>query len=259
MKPLVMKKEHNGLTMLKYSKRVFWDNLWNDELIECRGRVVDSEGNVVVNPFTKVFNYLENDTKVPLDEVVLAVEKINGFMAALTWHDEAWLVTTTGSFDSKYVEIAKRYIGDSGLPELNGVTYLFEIVAPEDPHIIPELEGAYLLGYRTAGSLVYTSYLEKEKKLDSLARQFGYKRPKYFQATFGEVLELSKKVRHEGFCIYGSVNFKLKSPWYLQSKAIARSNRRLALDEEFSQMLLEMPKVLGEQERLEFIRNYFKV
>jgi hypothetical protein len=71
------------------------------------------------------------------------------------------------------------------------------------------------------------------------------------------LLGLNKSIKHEGFCIYGSKNFKLKSPYYLQSKALARSNKQLKLDEEFKPLLELMPRSLNEQERLEFIRSYF--
>ena len=59
---LVKKKTYNsgvfeGLSVLKYSKKVFYNNLWNKDkrLLDCRGIVVDSEDNIVVWPFTKVF------------------------------------------------------------------------------------------------------------------------------------------------------------------------------------------------------------
>jgi hypothetical protein len=36
---------------------VFYDNLWNDYLEECRGTIVDENFNVVSRPFTKIYNY----------------------------------------------------------------------------------------------------------------------------------------------------------------------------------------------------------
>ena len=35
-----------GLFVIKYNRRVFFDNLWNDFLEECRGLVIDSDWNV---------------------------------------------------------------------------------------------------------------------------------------------------------------------------------------------------------------------
>ena len=45
------------LSVIKYKKRVFYDNLWNDILEECRGLVVDADFNIVSRPFTKIYNY----------------------------------------------------------------------------------------------------------------------------------------------------------------------------------------------------------
>jgi hypothetical protein len=64
-------------------------------------------------------------------------KKCNGFMAALSGS----LVTTTGSFDSDFTRMASEYVSDVGIKE----TLLFEICHPNDPHIIPEKAGAYLI------------------------------------------------------------------------------------------------------------------
>ena len=77
--------EFAGLSVLKYKNNVFWGNLWgkDDRLLECRGMVVDSHDNVVIYPFTKVFNHMENGTTAPDDKIVDAIQKVNGFMAAM--------------------------------------------------------------------------------------------------------------------------------------------------------------------------------
>ena len=72
-KGLVTKKtyvegEFEGLSVYKYSRKVFFDNLWSldERLKDCRGIVVDGNNEIISYPFTKVFNYLENNTKVDL-------------------------------------------------------------------------------------------------------------------------------------------------------------------------------------------------
>ena len=52
---LVTRKEsirYPGLFVLKYKRKVFYDNLWTPELQELRGLVVDEDWNIVVHPFT---------------------------------------------------------------------------------------------------------------------------------------------------------------------------------------------------------------
>ena len=75
-------KKYPSLSVEKKKKKVFYDNLWNKDegLLECRGRVIDDCGKTVINPFTKIFNYLENGTSIDDEERCLCVDKINGFL-----------------------------------------------------------------------------------------------------------------------------------------------------------------------------------
>ena len=79
-----MKPTGNGLFVLKYKKKVFFNDLWNDYLEECRGTIVDADFNVVSRPFTKVYNYgVETRApKLPDSTLVTAYRKVNGFMVA---------------------------------------------------------------------------------------------------------------------------------------------------------------------------------
>jgi len=52
-----MKSAGEGIYVLKYKKKVFYDNLWNDYIAECRGSIVDADFNLVSYPFTKIYNY----------------------------------------------------------------------------------------------------------------------------------------------------------------------------------------------------------
>ncbi len=249
---LVTVKYLQNLRLIKYKRKVFYDNLWTPNLQECRGIVLDEYDNIISRPFTKIFNYQENNTTIPLEERIFWTKKHNGFMAAQTGD----LLTTTGSFDSDFTKMAREYVKPTSHA---GWTFLFEIVHQSDPHIIKEIPGAYLIGCRSLDvDEPYSTSLAKEEMLDEIAAFHGWLRPEYGSAVFGDLLEELKHVKHEGFCVYGSKNLKVKSPYYLQSKAIARSNKQLQLDEEFAPLLKIMPPNLEEQERLQFIRSYFK-
>ena len=45
-----MKPAGDGIFVLKYKKKVFYDNLWNDYIAECRGTIVDADFNLVSYP-----------------------------------------------------------------------------------------------------------------------------------------------------------------------------------------------------------------
>lgn len=289
MNELITRKEstrYPGLFVKKYKKKVFFDNLWNesDELLEARGHVETEDGKIVIRPFTKIFNRGENGTDIDRDEQVISIRKINGFMACATYVPEVdeVVVSTTGSLDSDYVKMAEEYITDDiktiikeqALKHHNDFTFIFEIVHPNDPHIIQEpFNGAYLIGIRRVSDPnPYMSDFEHEVFLDMMADWFGVHRPHWEICKFGDVVELSKSCKHEGFVVYGHKSktaLKIKSPYYLCLKAAARKKDIMSLDksrvdEEFYDLIDHIKQnqeefnALDEQARLEYMRNFLE-
>lgn len=273
--------------MKKYSRKVFYDALWNesDELLEARGHVEDANGNTVIRPFTKIFNHGENNTDIDIDEMVLAVNKINGFMAAATYVPSVGevVVSTTGSLDSPFVTFAEKYINaqvkewirEAYLRSGKPCTYMFEICHPEDPHIVKEDEGAYLIGARYVDD--DSSYFssvdgDHELSLDLIAGEMGVRRPSWNTLRFGTVVEWAKQCKHEGYVVYGQESraaLKIKSPYYLILKLIARKKDVMSLDkkrcdEEYYPLIEHIHSVeetfnaLDEQGRLEYMMSWLE-
>ena len=284
-----MKPAGDGIYVLKYSKRVFYDNLWNDYLEECRGTIVDADFNVVSRPFTKIYNY-GIEAKAPVlsdDTKVTAYRKANGFMVAMTWYKNDILVSTTGSTDNDYVNYAKEMMlthacwADWQMAVLGaeGYTLMFECVHPDDPHIIVEKTGMYFLGWREnaweskvhgfGSETVWRIFAEDTVKCYAVES---------YHMTVGELVAESKRVRHEGFVAY-TVNgqaFKIKSPYYLTSKWVARNPRtdklvnmeadiKKNLDEEYYPLVdairanIVEYTAMDEQARLVWVRNYLEM
>lgn len=232
-----MKECGDGIYVLKYKKKVFYDNLWNEYIAECRGSIVDANFNLVSYPFTKIYNYgIEKEAPVLANDTrVTAYRKVNGFMVACTWWMNDVLVSTTGSTDSPYVAMAKEMMlkhmswADWQMAfandDMRGMTVMFECVHPDDPHIIPEEAGMYVLGYRENewGSQVG----HDEFMLEDLANLFNCHCVEAWHTTIGNLVEQTKNVRHEGFVFYtqDGVSAKIKSPYYLTSKWVARNPR----------------------------------
>jgi len=282
-----MKDCGNGIYVLKYKKKVFYDNLWNEYIAECRGSIVDKDFNLVAYPFTKIYNYgIEKEAPVlAADTPVTAFRKVNGFMVACTWYNGDVLVSTTGSTDSDFVGYAKEMMlthmswADWQMAfaddELEGITVMFECVHPSDPHIIPEKVGMYVLGYRenSWGSKV----CHNNEMLHTLAGIFNCHLPECYTTTVGNLVEVTKNVRHEGFVFYTAdgVSAKIKSPYYLTSKWVARNPRtdklvdlnkdiKHNLDEEYYPLVdairanIVEYTALDEQARLAWVRNYME-
>lgn len=267
---------HPNLQVVKYKNKVFYKELWTPELCEMRGLVTDENWNVIVRPFDKIFNRGERlAPKWDHGEPVIAVRKINGFMACLTKdEDHGLIVSTTGSLDSPFVDIAEKYLmplKEHGL--INGVTYIFEIVDPSDPHIVKEEKGAYLIGCRTVASKIQLH----ECDLDIIARGLRVKRPEWKHCHFGEILEERKVVRHEGWVCYNfayDTAIKVKSSYYLTKKLFMRiKGERLTpkwfadnwedFDEEFYPMIAAIQHdpqfaTLDQDERRKWIERFLK-
>lgn len=219
-----------GLFVYKYAKRVFYDKLWNEDplLLDARGMVLDAEGNKVIWPFTKVFNYGENGTTCHRDHMVEAVEKVNGFMAAARYVNGKVLVSTTGSLDSDFVQLARRVLFDV-IPEHDvwwaarrNHTLLFEICDPSDPHVVNEEPGAYLIGARD----MRDGHMASEDLLDFIAQGSGFKRPRRFIAPFEDAAQIAVSSKIEGYVIRsfpsGEYLMKIKSSHYLSKKFLMR-------------------------------------
>lgn len=275
-----------NLCVIKYQGKVFYENLWGeDELLnEARGIVFDTNtGEVVIWPFTKVFNHHENGTELDPETMVIAPRKVNGFLASATCHKGELLIATTGTLDSDYIAYAKEYLD---VPSIRSIvsnlttdvnTLLFEICHPSDPHIVDEAYGAYLIGGRNHE----TGLMFTEEHLDAIAKDTDMIRPIWLRLKFGDLVYLSRVVDHEGFMVRlldGTTVMKIKSPHYLSKKALMRlgdkrvesifkdpETFRQRLDEEFYGCLdaiLELGeefwKIKTEAERKAWLEEFFK-
>ena len=280
-----MKPAGEGIYVLKYKKKVFYDNLWNDYIAECRGSIVDADFNLVSYPFTKIYNYgIEKEAPVLSDETeVIAFRKVNGFMVACTWYNGDVLVSTTGSTDSDYVAMAKEMMlthapwADWQMAfandDLRGMTVMFECVHPNDPHIIPEKPGMYVLGYRENSWRSKVGH--SPGVILDLANTFNCYSPAAGFLTMAQLKEDAKGCKHEGYVFYTAdgVSAKIKSPYYLTSKWVARNPRtdklvdlnrdiKHNLDEEYYPLVdairanIAEYTAMDEQARLAWVRNF---
>lgn len=270
MSGLIQQKHFGDLILYKYKKKVFFDNLWNEDemLLESRGMVTDHRGSIKALPLKKVFNYGENDVGKELndDSIVIAIEKINGFMLHVTkQRDGSFIIGTTGSLDSEFVDLGKRMLEKFNIEiekQHFNCTYVYEICSKEDEHIINEIEGVYLLAVREFwGDINNFSYnLWGEIACDYYALKLRAKRPSWKIVHFGEILEESKYFKIEGWMIRDAsaierdLQFsykqqdhicKLKTKYYLTKKWIQRSNSKKVfspnakeiIDEEYYELI----------------------
>lgn len=243
MEPLVAKKlvkqvTKDSLTLFKYSSKAFFSPMvWDEhpDLKLARGVVVGLDGNPVSQPFPRTFNYLERNTTLPHDADVIAVEKLNGFLATTFLHPydpTQVVVTCSGSFKGDYIDYAQSFLYKNGLygrvlawlqihPD---TTLLWEVIHPDNPHIIQY--GSEDYGLHLIGAGMLGNGFMGEDDLDAIAISLETPRPVWFFCSFGDAISKAHHVEHEGFMIRhasdGTFALKLKSPYYLRTKFLAR-------------------------------------
>ncbi|WBY51902.1 putative RNA ligase/tail attachment protein [Pseudomonas phage vB_PaeM_B55] len=229
-KKLVTVKHFNGMSVIKYARKVFYDNLWNKHplLLEARGHVFDQHsGDCIVRPFEKVFNLGENGAGRFLHPKfrVRLIEKVNGFMFSVTKHNGSLIFSTTGSLSSDYVALGRKYVSENADDYIAGFTYNFEICSPEDPHIVEEEEGAYLIGVRD----IFTGQQQSEHILDAYALGMSagssvrVLRPDHIECSWAHAKGLLSSCEKEGYMVRtGMGTVKCKSTHYLGKKFIMR-------------------------------------
>ena len=223
MRGLATLKNDGKYTTFKYARKAMYDYLWYKvpQLLDCRGHVYYNATKELVQAAPrKSFNYLERGywKDVPLDTPVEMYKKVNGFMACATLHNGELLVSTTGTTTSEYAKWAKELIVRDykyyDMVIADDATTLFEVVVPQDPHIVQEREGLHLLGIR--------------EKADGNFHPMGSS----VRCTLEQALDIAKHDRGEGFMMYPMLSdglaydfnncCKLKTDYYIGKKKLMR-------------------------------------
>lgn len=206
----VTKHDFVDLYILNYSKICTIDQMWNDVTEKCRGLIVDAVGNIRALPFKKFYNYEEIQDKSIIPNLPFkAYEKMDGSLGISYWIGNTMFLATRGSFKSEQAQIGTAILHSSGWDVLNqldkNLTYLFEIITPEDPKVVNygELEEIFLLA-------VIDTNTGKELNIDDFDHLFRPV-PEYRDVKMWRNLrERIDGTNREGFVIKFENGFKLK-------------------------------------------------
>ena len=146
--------EHPTLPLIlyNYTDKTQYERQWDDVTTIARGLIVDQSGLVVANPFPKFFNLDEHLAlfgSLP-NQNYTVTEKVYGSLGIAVNYKGTLVVATRGSFTSEQATVARRMIEESGFICVLGLTYLFEIVYPENRIVVDygETRELVLLGLR---------------------------------------------------------------------------------------------------------------
>ena len=216
-KGLVVKQNHPTLPLFiyNYSRTTQYDGMWDDITLNCRGLVLDNEGNVIAKPFPKFFNYEEHKPEDIPNEYFEVYEKMDGSLGIIFHYEGEWLIATRGSFTSEQAIKGKEMLDKLNKSALiAGYTYLAEIIYPENRIVVDygDEEKLVVLG-------AYNNETGKEVKVDEMVNEGWEVVMKY--KTWGEGYDLLKEEiskDKEGYVIRfsGGMRMKIKGTEYVR-------------------------------------------
>lgn len=136
----VTKHPQFPLYIYNYSRKCQFEHAWNEVTETCRGLIVDEGLNIIARPFKKFYNYeelLQMNASIPNEEFEV-YEKLDGSLGILYFWESKAYIATRGSFTSDMALHATNILNtkyDVSLLD-KSKTYLFEIIYPEDMHIV---------------------------------------------------------------------------------------------------------------------------
>ena len=227
----VIAQRHPTLPLLiyNYSRTTQFSGIWDDITLNCRGLVLDLEGNVIAKPFPKFFNYEEHtaeNSKLPPipNENFEVYEKMDGSLGIFFYYGGEWHMATRGSFTSeqaiKGMEMMKKY----NFEKLHtDYTYLFEIIYNENRIVCNyNFEDIVLLGIinTKTGNEVNLYNDSEDIRIKNIISNIGFRIVTLYK-TWGEDWETLKKEiskDNEGYVIRfsGGMRMKIKGDEYVR-------------------------------------------
>lgn len=205
--------------------------VWTEENIIFRSSVWNSEGELISASFPKFFNWDENPDLFPspkrIEDLDAVIEKVDGSTLIVSKYKGHLIVRTRGTTDASILDkngyeveiLKKKYPNafDFGDVETSDHSRIFEWVSPNNRIVVPYAECDISL----IASIKHTNYsFFSQSELDSMAEQYGVKRPKRF--VFSSLIHMRNEVKNfigmEGVCCYydgGQHIRKLKGEDYL--------------------------------------------
>jgi RNA ligase len=215
---LIIKQVHPTLplSIYNYSRSCQYDRLWDDITLNCRGLVLDTDGNVVAKPFPKFFNYEEHTADEIPNEYFDVYEKMDGSLGICFHHAGEWHMATRGSFTSEQAVKGKEMLDklNTKFGLIPGYTYLFEIIYPEN-RIVVDYGGVEKLVVLSC----YNNETGKEGNIYEMVNEGFEVVTKY--NTFGEGFdELKREISNskEGYVIRfrNGMRMKIKGDEYVR-------------------------------------------
>ena len=250
--PYLNKSEFKDLVLFCYNNECQFDKIWTPVTKQARGIIFNKiSGEIVARPWQKFFNIGETPdtllTNLP-EESFTVTKKIDGSLGILFNYENEWYITTKGSFYSNQAKWATEWIRKNiNLSNIkNELTYLFEIVYPENKIVVDygKKESLILLGCiekSTGKEINYQNLLTEAKNIGSEITEI-----KEF-LSLEDLVEYCKILpsSEEGFVVtfQSGLKVKIKGDEYTKLHKIISNITPLAFWDVWDTEKQEIPKV----------------
>jgi RNA ligase len=157
---LVIKQVHPTLplSIYNYSRECQYDGKWDDITLNCRGLVLDNDGNVIAKPFTKFFNYEELKPEDIPNENFEVYEKMDGSCGIIFYYKRELSLEEQYNiwFNNNYETGMERFFDPNNLPNFDDPYY--------EP--TPKTKGEWHVA--TRGSFTSEQAIKGKEMLDKL-------------------------------------------------------------------------------------------
>lgn len=202
----VNKHPELDLFIYNYTPKAQYNRVWNEVTLASRGLIMDGDGKVVARPFPKFFNYGEMENQEIPTLPFEVFEKMDGSLGITYWVGDEVYLATRGSFNSdqaiKAMELlnSKYAAAKSNLEK--GVTYLFEIIYPENRIVVD---------YGVEESLTLLAMIDTATGEELDLEPIGFPLvKKYDGLTDLDALKQIATSNKEGFVVKFENNFRVK-------------------------------------------------
>ena len=205
----IQKHPEAPLYIYNYSKTCQIDKAWNPITEKCRGLIVDIHGEIIAKPFPKFYNFEEFEDPSVVPNLPFEVyEKLDGSLGILYWVDNQPFISTRGSFTSDQAIHATHILHtkykDTWKSLDKSKTYLFEIIYPEDLHVVTykDIDDIFLLA-------VMDTETGRDEDIYNYSNLFPVTK-KYDCDDWRNVRDLFSGDNREGFVVKFSNGFRMK-------------------------------------------------
>src|SRR6266702_1628334 len=218
----VRRQAHPSLPLyiLNYTEKSVYEHVWTKVTRQCRGLIVSEDGQVVARPFSKFWNYGEQEPAPSYyHSPVTVTDKFDGSMGVYWEYDGVRGVATRGSFTSMQALHATEVLNTrySDYRPVPGMTTLWEIIFKANRIVLDygDLDDLVLLGAVSIEDGWTTGPFDPD---------WPGPRTQVFEAdTFQQALEMPPRPNAEGSVVHfhdSDTSLKIKQIDYLQAHAI---------------------------------------